>query len=347
MLFLSRDGLEAYDAGFGTRAVAWDADLLSGYASRFTDLSGVVREIVRGDAHAVWVHGFTEPGPALAIAAARLARKPVLLRDEQTILRRRRPPKSWLRAAVLRALFTQVDGLAISASNGDYFRRYGIPDTRIHDVPYCVDNDDLRVRARELSPQRDQIRRRFGLADEQPVVLFVGKLSPVKQPLQLLEAFRRVRSQRKCSLLFVGEGDLEDDLRAAVGAQHIPDVRFAGFLNRSDIASAYAAADVLAFPSLHETFGLVVAEAMNFALPIVTSTTVGCAADLVHDGENGFVVLPSDVEALARALNALVGDEILRRRFGARSLELVKHRTYAAASAGIVAACERVLGKVA
>lgn len=341
--FLDGRGTAPYDAGFGARRVAWDGDLLGGYDSRFPDGGvGALRELARADFDVLWVHGFTNPVLALAIAAARLRGKPVLLREEQTLLRRRRAPKRWLRAAALRALFTQVHALAIGSSNGDYFRHHGVPAARLHSAPYCVDNDALRAEASALAPRRAALQRRFGLAPSQPVVLFVGKLAPVKRPLELLDAFARVRAEHRCSLLVVGEGELEPVLRAK--AERIPDVTFAGFLNRGEIACAYAAADILACPSLHETFALVVPEAMNFGLPVVTTATVGCNADLVHPGENGFVVPPDDVGALADALGALVADDVLRRRLGARSLELVEPRTYERTRDGIVDACLRAVG---
>jgi glycosyltransferase involved in cell wall biosynthesis len=348
VFFGSRGGLLPYDADFGKRTVAWDVDLADGYRWRSLGeerrpLAAAVREVARADFDVVWVHGFTEPLLATTIAAARLARKPVLLREEQTLLRRRRGPKSWLRAAALRMLFTQVHALPIGTHNRSYFKRYGIPESRLHATPYCVDNEALRRQAAELAPRRTELRRSFGLEPDQPVVLSVGKLSPVKQPLMLLEAFRRVRAIRPCSLLFVGEGELESQLRAKVDTEKIPDVRFAGFLNRSEISTAYVAADVFAFPSRHETFGLAVAEAMNFGLPIVTSDSVGCVADLVQAGENGYALPSGDVDALAAALGELVDDEMRRRRFGARSLELIESRTYAAAREGIVEACEASL----
>src|SRR6185295_13222299 len=113
---------------------------------------------------------------------------------------------------------------------------------------------------------------------------------------------------------------------------------------QNELPLAYAAADLLVLPSArHETWGLVVNEAMNFALPIVVSDRVGCGADLVRSDWNGHVVARHDVAALATAIDGLVADSNRRRAFGARSLALVDAYSVEACADGIVAACRAVI----
>jgi glycosyltransferase involved in cell wall biosynthesis len=360
VVFASSGGVRPYDAGLGGRTVVWDGDLLGGYAARFLraadrnesgggflgmrDLD-VVTPILRERWDALWVHGYSYLTLWLAIAAARLRGIPVMVREEQTLLHRRAWPRRWLRAAVLRLLFSQVHGLYIGTSNREFFTRYGIPARRLHFVPYCVDNAALQRQAATLGGRGRELRAGFGIADDAgPVVLFVGKLIPKKRPLLALEAFTRVRRELPCALLVVGEGPLEGAMRARVAADAIPDVHFAGFLNRGQIAHAFAAADLFVLPSaLHETWGLVVNEAMNFALPVVVSDKVGCASDLVRDGHNGFVVAADQVSALTAAVRTLVERPALRRSMGARSHELIDRWHYGLAADGIVQACQRVV----
>jgi glycosyltransferase involved in cell wall biosynthesis len=167
------------------------------------------------------------------------------------------------------------------------------------------------------------------------VILFAAKLIPKKAPLVLVQAFRRVRERVPCALLIVGDGELRPEVQAAAG----PDVHLAGFLNQSELPDAYAAADVFCLPSVfHETWGLVVNEALNFGLPVVVSDKVGCAADLVRPGWNGEVVPAGDPAPLADALETLVRDERLRREFGERGRELVGEYSIEACADGIEAA---------
>jgi glycosyltransferase involved in cell wall biosynthesis len=175
--------------------------------------------------------------------------------------------------------------------------------------------------------------------DESPVILFVGKLQAKKQPGLLLEAFRRVRELHRCTLMLVGTGELEDELRKIVKVRSIPNVIFVGFLNQSDIHRAYVAADIFVLPSAkNETWGMVVNEAMNFRLPVVVSDMVGCAPDLVEDGYNGYVFDHRAVPELADLLAKLVADRNLRIRLGSRSLARITHWSPRIAADGLIEA---------
>ena len=177
------------------------------------------------------------------------------------------------------------------------------------------------------------------------MILTVARLIPKKQSHVLLEAYRRVRERTACSLLFVGAGEMEAELRRTVGKQGIPDVVFAGFMNQSEITKAYAAADIFALPSGYdETWGLAVNEAMSCGLPVVVSDKVGCAPDLVKDGENGFVVRSGDARALESRLQMLVDSQATRERFGADSLNHIATWTYDVAADGLVQAVAQAVG---
>lgn len=355
VLFASSGGARAYDAGFG-RPVTWDMPLLCGYRHEFlrraatNDVRGgflalrdwdVIGRILRRDVDVLWVHSYSYLTTWLAIAAAQLKGVPVLLREEQTLLRRRPWPKRWVRAVVLRALFRRIHALSIGSANRAYFRHYGVPEERIFFVPYAADAETLQCEPTAMEARRAEIRASFGIApDDGPVLLVVGKLVARKGVETALGAFRRVRERHRCALLVVGDGPLRQDLAAQAERQLISgDVHFACFLNRSEIARAYAAADVFLIPSRIEPWGLVVNEAMNFGLPVVATEAVGSAQDLVRPGENGFVVPVADEEAMADALSVMVEDEEMRARYGARSRELVAEWSFDRACAGVVEAC--------
>ncbi|HXH81324.1 MAG TPA: glycosyltransferase family 4 protein [Candidatus Tectomicrobia bacterium] len=342
------------DREFG-RTVRWDGDLLGGYrwrmlpSARRTGIGeaahrrpnwDVVRDVMRGGYGVLWVHGHQHLTTWLAVAAARLRGMRVLVRDEQTLLHPRPFPRSLVRGLALRALYSQSSALYIGEANRRHFSRYGMPARRMFAAPYCVDNQRYVAAARALAAERAEVRGSFGIAGDRPVVLFAGKLIPKKQPLLLLEAFARVRRDHDCALLFAGDGPLRGDAERLARRLGTPDVHFAGFLNESEMPRAYAAADVFVLPSnLHETWGLVVNEAMNFGLPVVVSDKVGCAADLVRPGENGYVVRHDDAGALAGAVARLVADAGLRAQFGERSRAIVREYSIERCADGIVAAC--------
>jgi len=91
--------------------------------------------------------------------------------------------------------------------------------------------------------------------------------------------------------------------------------------------SVYAENDVFVFPSLAEGMPLSLLEAMASGMPVVTTDTCGMS-DLVEDGYNGLLVKPADADALARAVELLVGDGDLRVRLGVRGCETARRYTW-------------------
>ena len=345
---------EFADPGFG-RTIEWDVPLLEGYrhvfcsSSRRTPIGGgpLARRNVDliprlREFDVIWAHGYAHVTAWLAFLAARRWRKPFLLREEATLV----APRSRLRVAVkaplLRLMFAYASGLYIGEQNRRYLAHYGIAPERMFPARYGVDNSFFRGAADRLRPLEPELKRELGLPGEWPVILFCGKLIPKKQPLMLADAFLRVRERVPCSLLLAGDGELRPELGRRLGSR--PDVVFAGFMNQSEIVKAYAASDVLVLPSAIEPWGLTVNEAMCFGLPIVTSDQVGCAEDLVRPGWNGLVVPHRDTDALARAIEQLMGDSDLRRVFGARSLELIDDYSIESCADGIVEACLSAVG---
>ena len=352
---------EFHDAEFG-RLIAWDSDLVSGYewrvvpSARGRSLARVRRRpqfdlfqaLVSGRYDGIWVHGYAHPAAWVAAMAATATRSTLFIRDEQTLIHTRPPLKRLAKRLLLGLLFSRAVGLYIGVENRRYFRHYGIAERRLFAVPYAVENDALRERAAQLAPDRPFLRARVGVTDEAPLILFVGKLVEKKQPLLLLEAFERVRAQAACWLLIVGDGPLACEIDRQVEARRIPNVLRTGFINQSALPDVYVGADIFVLPSSrHETWGLVVNEALNFSLPVVVTDAVGCAADLVEDGASGFVVPSGAVDALSRRLADLVESAELRRQLGARGREIVDRYTIERCADGIVAACLSEIGRSA
>lgn len=147
-----------------------------------------------------------------------------------------------------------------------------------------------------------------------PTVLYIGRFEKEKNPLLLIEAFARVRKKiPDAELRLIGEGSLESAVRARIRDFGLDDaVKLLPW--QSDLAAEYSRSWVLAIPSDHEGWGRVAAEAGAFGLPVVM-TDVGCAGELVKDGETGWVVPVRDVSKMSEALvEALENSEEAKRR---------------------------------
>jgi glycosyltransferase involved in cell wall biosynthesis len=272
--------------------------------------------------------------------AAVRQRVPRILRGESNAMRRR---GLWKRAGHRIWLSGFDEFLAIGKSNREFYRQGGVPDRRIHDCPYFVDNERFGAGAEVLRDRRARLRHEWSIADDATCYLFCGKLIPKKRPFDLVEALRRARAVApSIHLLVAGTGELMAKLQATATAAPLP-VTFAGFLNQTEIVRAYVAADCLVLPSdAGETWGLVVNEAMACGLSALVSDQVGCAPDLVVEGITGATFPMGDVEALAGRMiefagNApalrTMGDNARRRVMAAYSVERAVEGTLAAIDA--------------
>jgi glycosyltransferase involved in cell wall biosynthesis len=162
----------------------------------------------------------------------------------------------------------------------------------------------------------------------------------------LLEAARDLeRRAISVTVLLAGDGPGRGHYEAM--AQRLADVRFLGVLDRERLAEYYAAADLLVLPSRSEPWGFVLNEGMEFGLPLVVSTAVGAAADLVADGVNGIVVQAGDAAGLAASIAALVADGDALGRFGRQSRRRVESYDPAAWAAGVRRAVAEVCARAA
>lgn len=356
--YCSRQGLEPQtDAGFETD-VAWDIPLLEGYESRFLDnvspfsRSSVVFDNINpevfaafrdGEYDAIYVNGYTSLTNWFAFLGATLSDVSTVFRGASTLQNPPGPVVRLIKRIILRTLFSRIDSFtAVGTRNERFFRHYGVPGEKISIAPNAVDNQFFQEAADGLPPQ-DVLRSELNFGDG-PVVLFVGKLGNHKRPGMLLRAFHNV-ARDDAKLVFAGEGPRRDGLEAEVVNLGLEDdVVFSGFVNQSKLPRYYAAADILALPSIRETWGLVINEAMNFSLPIVASEAVGAVPDLV-DERNGRIVPTDDERALADALETLMASADLREQLANASYHRINDWGIEETVDGIVEATRRVVRK--
>jgi glycosyltransferase involved in cell wall biosynthesis len=344
----------ATDHGFG-QIVKWDVDLLAGYDARFIrgaerrgEPAGFFslvapqlwREVRKGAFDALVVHGHTPAATLVAAAAAKMTRIPTFMRCETHLGLPRSALRILLRRPVMGTYYRRLDGvLAIGSANREFYRAIGVPERRIFDMPYAVDNYRFMTGARLADDERKEVRTSFGVQDDRPIVLYAAKLQRRKRPDDLLRATARLNREGVIfHLVMVGSGEMEMELRALVQQFRLPNVHFAGFVNQIALPRVYAACDVFVLPSESEPWGMAVNEAMCAGLPIIASSEIGCVPDLVHDGHNGRTFSTGNVGELTDALWPLLTDPELRRRMGQTSRDIIVRWSYAECRTGLRAA---------
>jgi glycosyltransferase-like protein len=202
-------------------------------------------------------------------------------------------------------------------------------------VPNGVDIGRFAAADRDRAAQ---LRNDVG-ANGRPLVLAVGGIEPRKGSDTLMRALAEIKANREVApvLAVVGGHSFQDHrpyrervlgLLPELGLTIDADVVLVGTVPDADIPAWYAAADVLAFPSVKEGFGLAVLEAMSAGVPVVTSDLPVFREYLVQ-GRDALLVSVGDVDALADALLAVLTDESLRAGLVAAGKEVVQRFTWA------------------
>jgi D-inositol-3-phosphate glycosyltransferase len=154
-------------------------------------------------------------------------------------------------------------------------------------------------------------RRQLGFADNESIVLYVGRLAPIKGIERLLEAMTHLKRLKPLRLLIVGGDDRDTresrDLQRLSQELGIQDaVTFVGRVDHEKLPPYYCAADVLVLPSHYETFGLVALEALASGTPVV-ATRVGAMETILREGETGSVVANGAPQILAVGIEKFLG----------------------------------------
>jgi len=347
--YCSMQGAESgVDPGFGVK-VSWDTPLLEGYPwtnipnralrsglGHFFGLfnPGLWTLIRDGHFDAVLICGYYFASAWIALAAAKCYGTPALFVSDSHSLQSWRAQSGWkvrIKKILLQRIFSLVDAVVVSSSGGiEYLKSLGFPEDRVVLAPSAVDNKWWTGQAAKVD--RNAARAAWGIPAGSSVAFFCGKLQRWKGPLDLLEAFA-LANVPNSYLSFAGDGPERSNLERRAAELGLTDrVRFLGFLNQSQLPSAYCAADLFVLPSLFEPFGLVVNEAMLCGLPVAVSDRVGARFDLVRPDENGFVFPAGNVEALAAILRQILQDPERRAHMGAAArhrMETWSPREYA------------------
>ena len=253
--------------------------------------------------------------------AARWAKVPAVVSWE-TVTHAGNPyHRSWQRRAGYRFSMRFADRVvAVSHEIKDsLIRERGLPEYLIEVIHYGVDLSKFAPNGK-LQDKRAEL----GLNSSGLLVGIVARLEEIKGHTDFVEAFARIAANfTDVTAIFVGDGSQRAALEKQVADRGIKDrVHFLGI--RKDVTELLNAMDVFVLPSIGgEGLPNVVLEAMACGKPVV-ATQVGGTPEAVHDGENGFIVPPRDIDGLQHALEKILLDRGMIKRFSKRSREIAE-----------------------
>ena len=330
VIFLCKQGVaNGTDSEFG-REVFWDFELLDGYRSEFIfdcqdrvigfwrnrlkSYSIFIRRMKQLKPKAVLLGGWNLFGYIqVAIIAKFFLKTDIWLRCEANNFKQYSLWHSTVRKMLIYS-FLQIFSkfFYIGNANKEFYKSFGVPNSRLFFAGYGVDNTKF------LPPLGHRtnlsVRKKLGLKDSTKVVLFCGKFIEKKRPMDLILALEKLGfkvDDVPIQILFVGSGLLmsqlqrkAQDVSVKLSEINWNPIVFAGFLNQSEIVEAYQTADLLVLPSdTHETWGLVVNEALATGLAVAVSRNCGCAYDLVERHFPDLVFAEGDIDAISKAIS--------------------------------------------
>ncbi len=332
-----------YDPELG-RAVSWGIDLLGGYDhAACPDFGALKRELRQTRYDLVLVNGYTRRLYVLAAALARGSGARVALRLDSALFETP-PPRAVTKRLLFDLYLKRMYHLffGVGTLTLDYLRFFGVPEERTALFPYAVDVEAFRRGSDLPAAGRAAARERLGIPAGARVLLSVAKLNPREAPWDLLRAFGR-RPPGDRWLVIAGDGPERAALEGFVRKQGLERVLFLGYVPYPELPALYAISNLFLHPVQEERWGVSVQEALACGLPVITSSRVGAARDLIAPGENGATYAAGDDAELARRIDEILGlDPAGVRAANGRILE---DWDYAASWRGILRAASRATGE--
>ena len=334
--YLTSHGVEpTYDIQFA-KTIKWDIDLLDGYPYRFSQINCPKRltnfwsaklpkdfksRLKNKEITHILLLGWNVVGFIEAIFIAFRCRKKIWLRAESNDLKVNSFFKKQFKNLFLKLFFSKIEKfLTIGKANKRLYKNFGITDDKIYSTPYSIENQRFAIQANKSLNSRTKFRKFWNIDSKSFCILFVGKFMNKKNPIDIIKAvniLKKTDLEKEYHILYVGTGELENQLKKAskvvfdgnnkVVSQNyndnLPLASFTGFVNQSQISNAYIAADLLVLPSnTHETWGLVVNEAMASGLPCVVSESCGSSEDLVSVINKMFTYPEGNIDSLVESI---------------------------------------------
>jgi glycosyltransferase involved in cell wall biosynthesis len=325
---------DKYDPGFG-KSISWDIPLLEGYEYSFVeniskdpgshhfkgiDNPGLIREIEDWKADAVLIYGW--PFKSHLKAMRYFHRKiPVFFRGDSTILNKKNSLRSLIRKYFLRWVYSYIDkAFYVGTNNKHYFLQHGLKENALIFAPHAIDNERFADDTGKYQQQADEWRNKLSINRGDLVIVYAGKLEPIKNLAWLIETIKE-SDVPTLKLLMVGNGPLEKELKQKASSD--TGIIFMDFQNQQHMPVVYRLGQVFILCSHSETWGLSVNEAMASGRAILVNQNCGCGTDLVKDGSNGFVFNSFDKLSLVKCIKKLVADQTLVKNMGGQSKQII------------------------
>ena len=258
---------------------------------RWKLIKKLLKSLKKENFNIIYLGGYSEIAYWIALFYSKIKGKKIIVEMDSNEYNpdRKRFYKEFLKKIFIRGCDY---GIVYGRLSKKYLIKLGMPKDNIVIKPNVTDNEFWIKGSEKNKTKRDELIKKFGFREKN--FIFVGRFSKVKNLLFMLKVFAMVKQQTKdkrWGLILVGDGPQKEELIKFVDNEKIKDVFFVPFKQKKELPLYYAVSDVFILPSLSETWGIVINEAMASGVIPLVSERCG-AVDLIENEKKGFIFDP-------------------------------------------------------
>lgn len=335
------DGEFYYDATIG-KNVAWGTKLLEGYEylflkdeiesigkSDFKISNNKIRKYIRDNNFDIILMGssYWSPTTWMAIQEAKKKHIPIITRMTVEAGRKRNAGILLLKKVLVSRYCKNMSaGVYECRQQKEYLEHYGMKEETLFSAPCAVDNDYFVKQCEKYD--KNALRNEFNISRDAVVFVTTAQLVPRKRQKDVIQALAILKEKGMEPYYYmVGDGIDRKEIEELIVKNDLKNVYVTGQLPQNEMSKYLKLSDVYVLPSENDASPKALNEAMNFSLPIIITTGIGTAKELLIDGENGYIYPPGDVEKLASLMKQIM-ERTDRHKMGESSKKVVEKCDY-------------------
>ena len=326
-----------YDKGFNVIR-KYDKSLLNGFESkRYKNLFRLLYSIK--DSKIIMLHGYNLYQNWIMLFFSKIVKTKIIWRGESILrgIEEKNILKQKIKKYLLNFFFKNCHALLYSCNaNKDFLKFYGVNKNKLFFTPCAVDNKFFQSQNLKISKSQNLSRNILDIDKDDLVILFVGRFTKRKRPLDVLKALKTINNS-KISVIFIGDGPEKKNMENFAIENNIK-ADFTGFINQVEMIRFYILADLKVVLSEYDPSPKVLNEAMNFSLPAIVTNKVGTSSDLVKNGKNGYIVEVGNIKDISKKIKFFNENRKIIKKMGAYSLKIINNWNFDYDTQGIIKA---------
>lgn len=266
---------------------------------------------------------YASPTGALGVLLLKLQKRKYVLYSEGGLAKEGRSIKEKFKRRVISNAHLYLSGCK---PGDEYFIHYGADKKRIKRIPFTTLHRDDVQKIEHYQKDKLALRHAYGIDPEAFIILTVGRFIPLKSIDTLITASSRISHPHQTWI--IGDGPLKKDYEKQIADQKSNHIFIFDFMDQTKLRDYYRMSDLFVMPSLTESWGLVIIEAMAQGLPVIASNACVAGLENITNFENGFLFNPKDVDTLTSQINWMIEHPNELEKMRSESIKRVLYHTF-------------------